>query len=113
MVPSEALAKEGCSTRRFQAMDGWPAMFYAYIIESVSHPGERYTGHTVDLRERLSDHNDRKCSHTAKFVPWRLRFQAAFESLEQARHFERYLKSGSGHAFANRHIWSQPQDFKA
>jgi hypothetical protein len=29
----------------------------------------------------------------------------AFETLEQAQHFEHYLKSGSGHAFANRHFW--------
>jgi hypothetical protein len=25
-----------------------------------------------------------------------------------ARRFERYLRSGSGHAFANRHFWSFP-----
>jgi hypothetical protein len=29
----------------------------------------------------------------------------AFESRDLARRFERYLKSGSGHAFENRHLW--------
>jgi len=29
----------------------------------------------------------------------------AFENPRLARNFERYLKSRSGHAFANRHFW--------
>lgn len=80
-------------------------MFYTYVIQSVSNPEERYTGHTTDLRQRLADHNSAKCSHTSKHAPWKVKFYAAFETLEQAHHFERYLKSGSGHAFAKRHIW--------
>ena len=27
--------------------------------------------------------------------------------LETVQHFEKYLKSGSGHAFANRHFWEK------
>jgi len=81
------------------------SMFYTYVIESFSHPGKRYIGHTTDLRQRLVQHNAGQCPHTAKFRPWKVKFYAAFETLEQAQHFERYLKSGSGHAFANRHIW--------
>ena len=37
--------------------------------------------------------------------PWKLKLYIAFETLPQAQHFEKYLKSGSGHAFANRHFW--------
>ncbi len=80
------------------------SMFYAYILQSVSYPAEIYRGHTGDLRQRLSDHNACRCPHTAKFVPWRLKFYAAFETQEKARRFELYLKSGSGHAFAKRHL---------
>ena len=31
-------------------------------------------------------------------------FYAAFETLELARDFEHYLKTGSGHAFSKRHL---------
>ncbi|PYI80592.1 MAG: hypothetical protein DME26_21325, partial [Verrucomicrobia bacterium] len=83
---------------------GWQAMF-TYMIESLSHPGQRYIGHTADLRQRLVDHNARKCPHTSKFVPWKIKLYVAFETVEQAQHFEQYLKSGSGHVFAKRHFW--------
>jgi hypothetical protein len=29
------------------------------------------------------------------------------KTIEQAQHFEQYLKSGSGHVFAKRHFWMQ------
>ena len=80
-------------------------MFYTYVIESLSHPDKRYIGHTADLRQRVEDHNAGKCPHTSKFMPWKLKLYVAFESSEQAQHFEKYLKSGSGHAFAKRHFW--------
>ena len=37
-------------------------------------------------------------------LPWRLKFYTAFETLELAQAFERYLKSGSGHSFAKRYL---------
>jgi predicted GIY-YIG superfamily endonuclease len=88
---------------------GWQAislipMFYAYILESLAKPGEFYRGHTDDLKRRLTEHNAGKCPHTSKFKPWKVKFYAAFESQELAQNFEQYLKSGSGHAFANRHF---------
>ena len=79
-------------------------MFYAYILQSLNNPVELYRGHSSDLKQRLADHNAGHCQHTAKFAPWKLKFYAAFETLEQAQQFERYLKSGSGHAFAKRHL---------
>jgi len=81
-------------------------MHYTYILESLTKPGERYIGHTNEIRTRLHEHNLGKCKHTAKLKPWKLKVCIAFETLEQARRFERYLKSGSGHAFANRHFWA-------
>jgi putative endonuclease len=79
-------------------------MFYSYILQSTSEPSELYRGHTADLKQRLSDHNAGKCPHTAKFLPWKVKFYAAFETIELAQRFEVYLKSGSGHAFAKRHF---------
>ncbi len=79
-------------------------MFYTHVIQSLSHRDQRYIGHTADLRQRVADHNAGKCPHTSKFMPWKLKLYVAFESLEQVQHFEKYLKSGSGHAFAKRHF---------
>ena len=52
----------------------------------------------------MAGHNSGKCAHTAKHRPWKLKLYIAFEDLEHARRFERYLKTGSGHAFARRHF---------
>jgi putative endonuclease len=80
-------------------------MYFTYILESLTKPGTRYIGHTSNFRRRLKEHNAGKCSHTANLKPWKLRLYIAFETINQARKFEHYLKSGSGHAFANRHFW--------
>src|SRR5262249_6745040 len=85
---------------------GWQAMFYTYMIESLSRLGQTYVGHAADLRQRLAEHNAAKYPHTSKFVPWKIELYVAFETIEQAQHFEQYLKSGSGHAFAKRHFWN-------
>ena len=79
-------------------------MFYAYILQSTVNPSQLYRGHTSDLKQRLADHNDGRCPHTAKYLPWKVKFYAPFETLELAQTFERYLKNGSGHSFARRHF---------
>ncbi len=79
-------------------------MYYAYVLQSVDFPDRLYHGHSSDLKHRLADHNSGHCPHPARFRPWKLKFYAAFETLERAQEFETYLKSGSGHAFAQRHL---------
>ena len=79
-------------------------MFYTYILESLARPGTRYIGHSANLKQRLTEHNNGKCAATVDLRPWKVRFYAAFESQELADAFERYLKSGSGHAFSKRHF---------
>ena len=81
-------------------------MFYTYVLQSLSEPNQRYVGHTEDLRQRVAEHNAGKCPHTSKFLPWKVKVYVAFVTNEQALHFEKYLKSGSGRAFANRHFWN-------
>ena len=78
--------------------------FYVYILESVSTRGTFYTGFTGDLHERVQHHNAGSVPHTAKYRPWRLKTAIAFTEREQALQFERYLKSGSGRAFAKRRL---------
>ena len=85
--------------------EGGPPVFYVYLIESLSTQVKRYVGMTADLKQRLQEHNAGKSSHTSKFKPWRLMTYVAFTDRAKAQAFERYLKSGSGHAFANKRLW--------
>lgn len=77
-------------------------MFYVYTLKSENFD-EIYTGFTKDLKKRMIDHNSGKSSHTKKFKPWKLITYTAFENEPAARAFEKYLKTGSGIAFARKH----------
>jgi predicted GIY-YIG superfamily endonuclease len=79
-------------------------VYYTYILESSRKPGTKYIGHTSNLRKRLERHNAGQNRSTAKHRPWKVKLYVAFETRRLAREFERYLKSGSGHAFARRHF---------
>ena len=82
-------------------------MNYVYIIRSVSDPSQTYTGATADLKQRVADHNAGKSTHTSKYTPWELEFYAAFADKYTAYEFEKYLKSHSGRAFANKRLMTQ------
>ena len=59
---------------------------------------------TEDVLKRLEAHNHGQSSHTSKYKPWKLFNYFAFESEVKAKAFEKYLKSGSGRAFAKKHF---------
>jgi len=80
-------------------------VYYVYLIENFASQAQRYVGMTTDLKQRLQEHNSGKCFHTSKFRPWKLTTYIAFSDRTKAEAFERYLKSGSGHAFANKRLW--------
>ena len=80
-------------------------MRYVYLLQSEADIGQRYVGVTSDLRQRLGEHNAGKSPHTSKYVPWKLVTYVAFSDEGKAETFERYLKSGSGHAFARKRLW--------
>jgi predicted GIY-YIG superfamily endonuclease len=77
-------------------------MKYVYLLESIDFPNETYIGLTDDLRQRVTAHNSGQAKHTRKFKPWRLVTYLAFSDEKKAVDFERYLKSASGRAFANK-----------
>lgn len=79
-------------------------MHYVYLLRSKTHPHQTYVGSTGDLRKRLADHNAGKSIHTNKFKPWELAAYVGLPDRALAERFERYLKSGSGRAFAKRHL---------
>jgi len=80
-------------------------MFFVYQLQSINRPTERYTGFTENIDSRLAAHNNGQSPHTSKHKPWQLVNYFAFSSKETAKAFEAYLKSGSGRAFTNKHLW--------
>jgi predicted GIY-YIG superfamily endonuclease len=79
-------------------------MKYVYILHSAGLEEHYYVGVTDDLKSRLSKHNAGEVPHTSKYRPWRLNTYIAFSDASKAFAFEKYLKSGSGRAFAKRHL---------
>jgi len=77
---------------------------YVYLLKSNRCADRRYVGVTAELRQRLADHNSGKSHRTAQYMPWQLATYIAFSEKPSAYKFERYFKSGSGHAFAKRHL---------
>ncbi|MGD0309511.1 MAG: GIY-YIG nuclease family protein [Acidobacteriota bacterium] len=80
-------------------------MKYVYLLQSLSHPKQRYVGLTNNLQQRIAIHNQGGSSHTSKYAPWRIVTAIRFDDDQRASAFEQYLKSGSGRAFANKHLW--------
>jgi predicted GIY-YIG superfamily endonuclease len=80
-------------------------MKYVYFLRSIDHPGQTYVGLADDLRARLTAHNAGQSPHTKKFKPWRLVTYVAFSDEAKAVAFERYMKTGSGRAFAKRRLF--------
>jgi putative endonuclease len=78
-------------------------MKFVYILESLD--GQHfYVGITDDVSARVTKHNAGEVPHTSKYRPWRLKTYIAFSDEKQAFAFAKYLKSGSGRAFAKKHL---------
>jgi putative endonuclease len=80
------------------------SMKYVYILQSINFPQKCYVGITDDVNKRLKAHNHGQSPHTSKYKPWELISYSAFSNHSKAFKFEKYLKSGSGKAFASRHL---------
>jgi len=77
---------------------------FVYVLRNLENPPRYYTGITTDVAGRQAEHNAGACVHTAKFRPWSVDVVIEFTDERRAVAFERYLKSGSGIAFARRHL---------
>ncbi len=85
------------------AQTGGKSMKYVYILENYD-SDHFYVGLTNDLRARLAKHNSGEVSHTSKYKPWRLKTYVGFSDKARAVAFEKYLKTGSGRAFAKKRL---------
>ena len=81
-----------------------PSRRFVYVLRSDADPARHYVGLTSDAPKRLRWHNAGQNVHTVRNRPWSLIVTLEFATEEAARKFERYLKSGSGRAFAKRHF---------
>ena len=77
---------------------------FVYILRSVPDPSRYYVGIASDPDERLDWHNGGPCGYTVAHRPWSIAVSIEFPTERAALRFERYLKSGSGRAFAKRHF---------
>jgi predicted GIY-YIG superfamily endonuclease len=78
-------------------------MFYTYILLSrKSHIF--YFGSANDLQERIKLHNSGQVISTKPHMPWQLVWYAGFNTENEARKFEQYLKTGSGKSFAYKRL---------
>ena len=77
---------------------------FVYVLKTPESTSRYYVGLTSNFEHRLAWHNQGHCPHTAKYRPWHPHVVIEFSDQAHATRFERYLKSGSGRAFAKRHF---------
>jgi predicted GIY-YIG superfamily endonuclease len=78
-------------------------VWYVYFLELNN--GDAYVGSTDNLRRRFKSHQGGKVISTRQLLPAKLKTYVAVGDKETARALERYFKSGSGKAFANKRFW--------
>jgi predicted GIY-YIG superfamily endonuclease len=79
-------------------------MTFVYMLQSEADKSRYYVGISNNPVRRLEEHNSGNSIHTNKYRPWKLTITIGFADPAKAAEFERYLKSGSGRAFAKRHF---------
>jgi len=76
-------------------------MYYVYSLKCKD---GYYIGCTDNIQERIERHQKGHVPATANLLPINLEFYFAIENKYKAFNFEKYLKSGSGRAFINKHL---------
>jgi predicted GIY-YIG superfamily endonuclease len=77
-------------------------MEYVYILKCADNTF--YTGHTTSLEDRIRRHNKGENVYTKPRRPVILITYLAFSDKYKAINLEKYLKSGSGKAFAQKRL---------
>jgi predicted GIY-YIG superfamily endonuclease len=77
-------------------------MYYFYVL--ICFDNSLYTGFTENLEERFRRHENGQVPATKPRLPIKLIFYCGFINKYKALQFEKYLKSGSGRAFAKKHL---------
>jgi predicted GIY-YIG superfamily endonuclease len=83
-------------------------MWYIYFLELSN--SSIYVGSTNDLKRRILSHENKEVTSTRVYTPVKLKSYIAVETEANARELEKYFKSGSGKAFANKRFWRKNGD---
>ena len=75
-----------------------------YYVYSLKYKDGYYVGCTDDLDDRLKRHQKGQVPATADRLPVKIDFYFVTPDKYKAFKFEKYLKSGSGRAFINKHF---------
>lgn len=75
-----------------------------YFVYSIKRKDGYCVGCTDNVQDRLERHQKGQVTATANRLPVTLEFYFAIEDKYKAFEFEKYLKSGSGRAFINKHF---------
>ena len=78
-------------------------MWYVYFLQLNN--GDIYVGSTNELRRRVASHARGTVTSTKAHLPATMKSYVAVETEKIARDLEKYFKSGSGKAFANKRFW--------
>ncbi len=78
-------------------------MFYVYILQSQKDKSY-YTGTTENLKQRIKQHDQHLAEYSKSKAPFELVWFCAFKDKKKALDFEKYLKQGSGFAFARKRL---------
>ena len=79
-------------------------IYYVYILKSINFPDKIYIGYTLDISSRLQKHNEGGSIYTKDHRPWEMVWHCTFLDKSKALEFEKYLKSHSGRAFAQKRL---------
>lgn len=75
-----------------------------YYIYSLKCKDGYYVGCTDSIEDRVDRHQKGNVPATANRLPVKLEFYFAINDKYKAFELEKYLKSGSGRAFINKHL---------
>ena len=79
-------------------------MWIVYILKCSD--GTYYVGCTSNIEDRISRHKNGTVSYTSSRLPIEIVHQSLFFNRYKAYEFEKYLKTGSGRAFAIKRLHS-------
>ena len=78
--------------------------FVVYILYSRKYK-KRYTGYTSNLIQRFYSHNFlSKKGFTIRYRPWEVVYVEYFNTKEEAKSREKFLKSGQGRAWIKKNV---------
>jgi putative endonuclease len=83
-------------------------MFFTYVAQSIAKPEYLYKGHCQDLHMRLKQHNSGQTRSNRPYLPFRIIYYEAFDTLEKAIQNEKYWKTAAGRRYLQSKINNGP-----